>query len=370
MVKRPMAPQVCDFVNAMAGEAKALSRYFRRYSGHAFPRKICDYTVHYSYEQIVQATADLRSRTLDVLPGLWWKLWYCARVERREQPGFEPDQSIRSMHSEIVEEIFHTPLRDLLGDAEENGAEALLIPHLTSDALVPDSLVQHSRSHLNALVSNLRALLREKRRREPSIPLRPLLQACNQTNAIGLSVLDPAHRFAGLNLAAAAMLGSAPEEYVGKTTAETMGDVAQVVDEILEEVFHTGRFVSTSVHGRLPKQPGERDWLAKYLPMHGQDHHVDAIAAFVVEVTAQRELEKRLGTMTSRERSNPDVERWLNSMRDSLIVFDIFVDRSLTNLVTARPLLTPIRDRVLSLDDRVLAVQDLVSAQMKWLPAA
>jgi hypothetical protein len=166
------------------------------------------------------------------------------------------------------------------------------------------------------------------------------------------------------------MLGASPEEYVGKTTAETMGDVAQVVDEILEEVFHTGRFVSTSVHGRLPKQPTERDWLAKYLPMHGQDHRVDAIAAFAVEVTAQRELEKRLGTMTSHEKSNPIVERWLNSLRDSLIVFDIFVDRSLTNLVTARPLLTPIRDRVLRLDDRVLAVQDLVIAQMKWLPAA
>lgn len=326
--------------------------------------------MHKSYEHLIPATAELQSRTLDVLPGLWWKLWYCSRVERRELPRVEPDTSIRSMHSEIVEEIFHTPLRDLFGDAEENGAEALLIPHLTSDDLVPDSLVRHSRSHLNALVTNVRALLREKRKREPSIPVRPLLQACTQTNAIGLSVLDPEHRFAELNLAAAAMLGAAPEEYVGKTTAETMGDVAQVVDEILEEVFHTGRFVSTSVHGRLPKQPRERDWLAKYLPMHGQDHRVDAIAAFVVEVTAQRELERRLGAMTSHEKSNPIVERWLNSLRDSLIVFDIFVDRSLTNLVTARPLLTPIRDRVLSLDDRVLAVQDLVSAQMKWLPAA
>jgi hypothetical protein len=187
---------------------------------------------------------------------------------------------------------------------------------------------------------------------------------------IGLSVRDRDLRFVGLNVAAAAMLGSPPEDYIGRTSREALGEVGEVVEDILAEVRGTGRFISTSLSGRLPTRAKPGEWVVKYLPMRGADRRIYAIAGFIVEVTAERELQRRLSCLDSADVSNPAVQRWADSLRDSLMVFEMFVDQGLTSLVSRKTAVTPVLHRVVALDERVGAVQDLVTAQTEFFPAA
>lgn len=330
-----------------------------------------DGVVHDFCEDLTLATTELRRRTLEVLPGLWWKLWYCARVERREQHGFQPEPFIRTTHLDILDEIISTPLSNLLVDAEENGAEQILITHMRAEDLAPGSLFRHSFSHFNSVVSNVRALLRARRQREAAVAVQPLLHACSRADFIGLSVRDAELRFVGLNPAAAAMLGATPEDYIGRTSREVMGELGEVVEQILEDVRTTGQFVSTSLNGRLPGREGEGEWLIKYLPLRAGDSRIYAIAAFLIEVTAERQLQARVTSLKPTEMwSNPALQRWADNVRDSLMVFDLFLDQSLSSLISRRAAMTPVLHRVVSLDQRVSAVQNLVALQTEFFPAA
>jgi hypothetical protein len=104
------------------------------------------------------------------------------------------------------------------------------------------------------------------------------------------------------------------------------------------------------------------------LPIKGVDRRVTAIAAVLVEVTSQRNLEKRVMKFRETPISDAAKANWAASLRNTLTVFDIFVDQTLSNIVRPGEGLGRLVERVRSFDRRLLAVRDLVAQQSRLVP--
>jgi PAS domain-containing protein len=323
-------------------------------------------TMNQDQQSFLDATTDLTHRALDVLPGVWWKLWYCARLRGLEQ--FATDEALSAAHTDAVRTILHTPVSELVRDAQDNGAEALLRAQMRPERLALGSLGGLSQSHFSYIASSVWARLRTIPTQESLPSFQPLMSACSYAEAIAFSIRDARMRFVGLNAAAETMLGAAADHLIGKTSREVLGSVAAPVEEILTEVIATGRPISAPVGGRLSSCTEEREWTTQYLPIKGVDRRVTAIAAVLVEVTSQRNLEKRVMKFRETPISDAAKANWAASLRNTLTVFDIFVDQTLSNIVRPGEGLGRLVERVRSFDRRLLAVRDLVAQQSRLVP--
>lgn len=318
-------------------------------------------------EAYSRAATALTRRTFEVLPGVWWKLWYCARLQRREQQPIDPNCEIRAAHGELVRTILQTPLSDLVRDAEENGAEGVLLSQTNLESMALGSLPGLSRSHFNFVASSVRARLRGIGSQESPISFQPLMSACSYAEAIGFSIRDSRLRFIGLNAAAETMLGTDADHCIGKTSREVMGPIAEAVEEILAEVVATGRAISAPVSGRMPGFADDGEWMTQYFPIKGADRRVSAIAAVIVEVTNQRKLEKRVSNLGSGICTSA-IRTWATDLRDTLMVLDLFVDHSLSNIIKRGTSMGRVVALVRSFDQRLIAFRDLVAQQSRLVP--
>src|SRR3712207_4680409 len=101
-----------------------------------------------------------------------------------------------------------------------------------------------------------------------------LLDALFAHAPMGLAFWDEELRYRRINSALASMNGLAPEEHIGRTTHEVLGeDLGERVGDMLRRVIATGRpFVDVEVSGTTPASPGEqRQWLASYYPVPADD---------------------------------------------------------------------------------------------------
>src|SRR3712207_7386428 len=118
---------------------------------------------------------------------------------------------------------------------------------------------------------------------------------------MGLAFWDRDLRYQRINTALAEMNGLAPEEHVGRTTAEVLGEgLSERVDDLLRRVLESGRpFVDVEVAGTTAAAPGEtRQWMASYYPVPGEDGTLLGVAGLVLEVTGERRARRAAQTAT------------------------------------------------------------------------
>lgn len=114
---------------------------------------------------------------------------------------------------------------------------------------------------------------------------------------LGLAFWDTELRYRRVNATLAVINGPSPEEHLGRTIVEVLGDqgeLAEGVTSLLRGVIETGEpLVDLEVKGQTPAQPGvPRHWLASYFPVRTAAGALIGVGAAIVEVTAERRLQE------------------------------------------------------------------------------
>lgn len=200
--------------------------------------------------------------------------------------------------------------------------------------------------------------------------LRSLVAASARACSIGCTVRGSDMRFRIVNSVAAMINNTTPEDHVGKTAADILGTVGDQVETLLCQVVASGKPVAGSVSGRLARRTDEGEWIVRYVPIKNIFGHVKMIAGLIIEVSAQRKIERGLVTLDEQDLIIPQMKDWAAELRESLSLFDYAMYQTLTELST------PMRDpqqfpeRVRMLDYRVGVIKNLLSAQAHWLADA
>jgi formate hydrogenlyase transcriptional activator len=121
-----------------------------------------------------------------------------------------------------------------------------------------------------------------------------LLAAYFSSKTVGLCILDSELRYIAINHALAGINGIPAADHMGKTLRETLGDFADLVEPKVREVLSTGEAVNFEISGTLPGDSEPGHWIGHYIPIKNEADVVTRVGAIVVEITAQKKLEKSL----------------------------------------------------------------------------
>ncbi len=120
---------------------------------------------------------------------------------------------------------------------------------------------------------------------------------------VGMAVFDAERRFVYVNRILAEINGRSPEEHLGRTVAEVLPNLAEVINALLQRVLEHGEAIrSTGVSGTTPSHPQtQRHWEGTYLPL--EIGGVRYVAAYIEERTAQLAVEHALREESERARA-------------------------------------------------------------------
>lgn len=112
----------------------------------------------------------------------------------------------------------------------------------------------------------------------------------------GLSLIDRDLRYVQINDTLAEMNGLSPQAHIGKTLRELFPQLAEVAEPLVRKVFTTGECISNVEFSAPTRNRPDvtRHWTASFFPVPGAKASCEAVGAIVVELTKQREIEKRM----------------------------------------------------------------------------
>jgi PAS domain S-box-containing protein len=123
-----------------------------------------------------------------------------------------------------------------------------------------------------------------------------MLDALVQSAPVGVAFLDRELRFVKINEALARLNGVAVEDHIGRTVADVLPDVADVVVPMFRRVLETGEPVlDWELSGETPAAPGQqRSWHETVYPVTNASGEVTGVGAIVVEVTERKLADQAL----------------------------------------------------------------------------
>jgi PAS domain S-box-containing protein len=113
---------------------------------------------------------------------------------------------------------------------------------------------------------------------------------------LGVAFFDRQHRYLRINDALAAINGVPAAEHIGRTVGEILPLVAEAVDPVIDRVFESGEAVGNfEIAGATPREQGVvRHWLTGFYPVRGEGGNVEAVGAWVTEITDRKRAEDAL----------------------------------------------------------------------------
>ncbi len=112
---------------------------------------------------------------------------------------------------------------------------------------------------------------------------------------VGLCVIDRDLRYRRINERLAAINGVSAAAHIGKTIREIVPSLADVVERVAARVLETGEPVlEMEISGETPSQPGERNWIEHWLPLHNAYGEIAGINIAVEEITERKRAEREL----------------------------------------------------------------------------
>lgn len=121
------------------------------------------------------------------------------------------------------------------------------------------------------------------------------LTAYFRASRVGLGIVDRDFRYVTINDTLAEMNGIPAAAHLGKTVRELLGDLAGLVEPIIERVFATGESVcDVEVSATLPTRTEPGHWLLHYIPIKDAAGNVAHAGGIVVEITEKKKLEGHL----------------------------------------------------------------------------
>ncbi|MHB1242040.1 MAG: PAS domain-containing protein [Gaiellaceae bacterium] len=113
---------------------------------------------------------------------------------------------------------------------------------------------------------------------------------------VGIGFWDRELRFVRVNDALAAINGLTPEEHVGRTLEEVVGELAPALVPVYRSVLETGQpRVHTESTDDVALRIGERrHWLSSYYPVRTGEGEVIGVGAVIMEITDRKRADDRL----------------------------------------------------------------------------
>jgi PAS domain S-box-containing protein len=156
------------------------------------------------------------------------------------------------------------------------------------------------------------------------------LQLIYETAPIGLALLSTDCRYILINQHLTEICGISIAEHIGKTVRETVPDVAEQVENIVQAVLRTGQpVVGIEVNGQRPdKQNAERFWTTNWHPLRGPEGNIIGISVSAEEITARKRVEATLRELneTLERRIEEEVQERIqiwNVCQELLVICDL-----------------------------------------------
>jgi PAS domain S-box-containing protein len=158
----------------------------------------------------------------------------------------------------------------------------------------------------------------------------PELQLIYETAPIGLALLSKDCRYLLINRHMTEICGISVAEHIGKSVRETVPDVAEQVENIVQAVLRTGQpVVGIEVNGQRPdKQNAKRFWTTNWHPLKGLEGNIIGISVAAEEITARKRVEATLRELneTLERRIEQEVQERIqiwNVCQDLLVICDL-----------------------------------------------
>lgn len=121
------------------------------------------------------------------------------------------------------------------------------------------------------------------------------LEALYKSAPIGLAFFTRDYRYLRINQELATINGVPAEDHIGRTLREVLPVNAPVVEPLIDRIFETGEAIrDLEISGETPQQPGiDRHWLTGFYPVQGEDGAVEAVGAWVIEISDRKAAEQR-----------------------------------------------------------------------------
>jgi hypothetical protein len=121
-----------------------------------------------------------------------------------------------------------------------------------------------------------------------------LITVFSKTSAIGLAILDSHQRFRFVNNAVVAMHNNVPAEaFVGCTIRDILGEAASEPEARLRRVCAAGETPALEITLNLGSRTEPGYWIEKNFSIKSRSGKIIQIASLAVEVTANRQMERR-----------------------------------------------------------------------------
>jgi hypothetical protein len=100
--------------------------------------------------------------------------------------------------------------------------------------------------------------------------------------------LDSQTRFEAVNASMSREMRSAPNDHIGRTPFEVVGDIVLPAEKVCERVLSFGQPESLLIKGRVRNTPEFGYWLNHYFPIKDSSGRVQQLGVFGINVTAEK----------------------------------------------------------------------------------
>ena len=129
--------------------------------------------------------------------------------------------------------------------------------------------------------------------------VKKLLAAGARASSLGMAVLDSQTRFEAVNASMSREMRIAPNDLIGRTSHELLGDLVLPTEKVHERVLSLGQPESLLIKGRVRNTPEFGYWLNHYFPIKDSSGRVQQLAVFGVNVTAEKAAREIFDTLTT-----------------------------------------------------------------------
>jgi PAS domain S-box-containing protein len=121
------------------------------------------------------------------------------------------------------------------------------------------------------------------------------LESLYDSAPIGLAFFSRDYRYLRINPELARANGQSVERHIGRTVSEVVPEAAPSVEPVIDRIFEGGEPLrDVEISAESPAAPGTvRHWLTGFYPVLSDRGEVDAVGAWVVDITERKAAQER-----------------------------------------------------------------------------
>ena len=197
--------------------------------------------------------------------------------------------------------------------------------------------------------------------------LNRLFAAGARASTLGMALLDSQTRFQLVNASLSRETRALPDDHMGRTPREVVGDLARQAEPTYEKVLRTGKSASVSVAGHVRDTPEFGYWLTHCFPIKDNSGRVQQIGVFVVNATAEKASAEIFEALASHPKVlMADAAGLLDKFDESIRHYHAALRRSFLALASPSPEPARKADRfrasIERLDSEIIEMRELVYA--------